>query len=73
MGYYKEQQLKEEYIEGRSLKENQKDHECHVGTSCICSCGGIEPDQDCPLHGYPHPYKCCICGRFFKIEKEKDQ
>jgi hypothetical protein len=39
-------------------------HICQESRSCSCSIQGLEPDEDCPLHGYPWPPKCGICGRF---------
>jgi hypothetical protein len=41
-------------------------HKCQEGRSCCCSITALEPDDDCPLHGYPWPPRCEICGRFMK-------
>jgi hypothetical protein len=45
-------------------------HDCAEGTGCICSTSALEPEQDCPVHGYPFPPRCHICGRFMKWEKQ---
>ena len=44
-----------------------KDHECKEDRSCICSPTALEPDEDCPVHGYPpFPRKCVVCGKYLK-------
>jgi hypothetical protein len=44
-------------------------HKCQEGRSCCCSITALEPDDDCPLHGYPFPPRCEICGRYMKWPK----
>lgn len=44
-------------------------HECREGQTCICNVSALEPNEDCPIHGYPYPNKCEICGRFIKTKK----
>jgi len=39
-------------------------HECHPRVGCSCSSVGLEPDDDCPMHGHPWPPRCEVCGRF---------
>ena len=34
--------------------------------TCKCSMTALEPNEDCPIHGYPRPPKCEICGQFVK-------
>lgn len=41
-----------------------KPHECRRPRTCCCSIQGLEPDEDCPIHGWPWPPKCEECGRF---------
>jgi hypothetical protein len=40
-------------------------HVCSPDMGCICSLQALEPDEDCPKHGYPFPPRCA-CGRFVK-------
>jgi CO dehydrogenase/acetyl-CoA synthase beta subunit len=40
-------------------------HDCHEDYSCSCSAQGVEPNEDCCMHGSgPWPPRCCLCGRF---------
>lgn len=40
-------------------------HACKEQDWCCCSPTGLEPDEDCPVHGPgPWPPRCCICGHF---------
>jgi hypothetical protein len=48
-----------------------REHVCEEATGCICYGYRLEPDEDCPTHGYPYPYRCGTCGRFFKKQKTK--
>lgn len=43
-----------------------KDHVCKEATHCMCSLLADEPDEDCPMHGFPYPPRCAECGRFLK-------
>jgi len=42
-----------------------KEHTCKEYMGCACSMEGLEPDENCPVHGYPWPPRC-ECGRFVK-------
>ena len=44
-------------------------HKCQEGITCRCSSTACEPNDDCPLHGYPWPPRCGDCGRFMKHPK----
>jgi len=33
---------------------------------CSCSVIGLEPDEDCDIHGYRDPMICPNCGQFRK-------
>ena len=35
---------------------------------CRCNVVGLEPNEDCPIHGYPNPMVCPYCGQFFRNE-----
>lgn len=49
-----------------------ENHLCFFDMSCICYTLALEPDENCPIHGYPsYSNKCSECGRFFKKENEK--
>lgn len=50
-----------------------KDHECTNLGSCLCSRSSLEPNEDCPIHGYPDPRRCTICGRYFKVRSMIEQ
>lgn len=44
-----------------------KQHTCKESKTCSCSVIGLEPDEECPVHGYgEYPPRCEICGRFIK-------
>lgn len=45
-----------------------KKHICKELTYCICSSLALEPDENCPIHGYVIKSRC-RCGRFVKEEK----
>lgn len=41
-------------------------HECRPSRTCSCNIvTGLEPSEDCPVHGWGpcHP-QCIVCGRF---------
>lgn len=42
------------------------DHVHYEGKSCICYQLAEEPDEQCPVHGYPSYKKCSQCGQFMK-------
>jgi len=44
----------------------KKKHKCQEGITCRCSSTACEPNDDCPIHGYPWPPRCEICGKFMK-------
>lgn len=49
-----------------------KPHECHEDNSCCCSMQALEPDEECPVHGFGEwPPRCGICGRFIKRTYEQ--
>ncbi len=41
-------------------------HICSQSRVCTCYILGLEPDEQCPQHGYPWPPRCDQCGRFIK-------
>lgn len=43
-----------------------KKHKCKEGESCCCYILGLEPNDNCPIHGDPWPPRCGACGRFMK-------
>ena len=43
-----------------------KKHQCTLSKSCVCYMLALEPDEDCPKHGFPWPPRCQDCGRFMK-------
>ena len=44
-----------------------KNHKCFHEKYCSCSIVGLEPDEECEIHGYNNKTKKCdICGRFFR-------
>ena len=48
-----------------------KNHKCIESTTCKCSLLALEPADDCPIHGWPWPYRCEICGRFISYKECK--
>lgn len=44
---------------------NTPTHGCKEDMTCICYTLALEPDDRCPMHGYPWPPRC-RCGRFVK-------
>lgn len=49
-----------------------KPHECKPDGTCRCYILGLEPNEDCPVHGHPWPPRCGECGRLLpwpKIEE----
>ena len=46
-------------------------HTCKESNSCCCSLAALEPDEDCPVHGWPWPPRCETCGRFLSTENRK--
>src|SRR3972149_5732025 len=43
-------------------------HECKQDRTCCCYPLALEPNDDCPQHGYPIPR--CACGRFIARRDE---
>jgi len=43
-------------------------HKCKKRPDAFCFCcpSGLEPNDDCPMHGNPWPPRCVECGRFMK-------
>lgn len=39
-------------------------HVCAKSDACICYLLATEPNDRCPIHGYPWPRRCGTCGRF---------
>ena len=44
-----------------------KQHEHKRPAMCSCDIQGLEPDEECPVHGYGEfPPRCEMCGQFMK-------
>lgn len=44
-----------------------KDKHIHKKSDvCTCSLLAMEPDEQCPIHGYPWPPRCAECGQYMK-------
>ncbi len=43
-----------------------KKHICKESTTCRCYQLALEPNENCPIHGYPYPPRCGECGKFIK-------
>ena len=42
-------------------------HVCRESTTCTCYQLALEPDEECPVHGWgEYPPRCGTCGRFLK-------
>ncbi len=49
-------------------------HVCKIAHYCMCSVVGLEPSQDCPIHGEGQwPPQCITCGRFMKAETRETE
>jgi len=50
-------------------------HECHESRTCSCYILGLEPDEDCPIHGGGKwPPRCEVCGKFVSRKQQmKDE
>jgi len=48
------------------MKKNKpKNHKCVESTTCCCDIQKLEPNENCPIHGYGQwPPRCEICGQF---------
>ncbi len=47
-------------------------HVCKRPTACCCSIQGLEPAEDCPIHGSGEwPPRCAICGRLLPWPKRE--
>lgn len=46
-------------------------HKCYESIVCTCYILGLDPDEQCPLHGYSYPPRCVECGRFIKTVEMK--
>jgi hypothetical protein len=52
-------------------KKSGKPHVCREGATCTCNTQALEPDENCPVHGFgPYPPRCVECGRFMKRGEE---
>ena len=47
------------------------EHECKPLIYCTCRIDGLEPNEDCSIHGIPKQPRCS-CGKFVKKEKDND-
>lgn len=52
-------------------RDGMKPHVCQYPRGCRCSVVGLEPEDDCPTHGWPER-RCDICGRFLPYPKQAD-
>ena len=43
-----------------------KQHTHKESRECCCDFQGLEPDEQCPLHGHPWPPRCEKCGQLMK-------
>lgn len=41
--------------------------------NCICSISALEPHDNCPIHGYPWPPRCCLCNQFLSWKTMKEE
>lgn len=48
---------------------SRKKHVCKQERTCKCYSQALEPNDNCPIHGYPIPR--CDCGRFVKNNNSK--
>jgi len=40
-------------------------HVCRESKTCACDIQGLEPNEECPVHGAgEYPPRCGTCGRF---------
>lgn len=46
-----------------ALDLKNKKHKCKELKFCTCDLQALEPDEDCPMHGYRRKNRC-RCGRF---------
>lgn len=51
-----------------------KPHTCTISKTCSCSIIALEPDEECPVHGWgpDHP-SCGVCGRFVAKQNLEEQ
>lgn len=48
-------------------EHNPVTHTCIEMDWCRCSSMGLEPNEDCPVHGSGGwPPRCAYCGRFMR-------
>lgn len=50
----------------------KNNHKCKELKYCICSSTALEPDEDCPIHGFGPGIPRCSCGKFVKRKKDKE-
>ena len=48
-------------------------HICAVSRTCSCWSLTLEPSDSCPVHGYPYPPRCGLCGRFISVVLEREE
>ncbi len=58
--------IRSKFLPKRKIMAQVTPHECQVGRSCTCSVAGLEPAEDCPIHGWPGSPRCDRCGRMMK-------
>jgi hypothetical protein len=46
--------------------KGREPHVCRRCRTCTCSIQALEPDEECPAHGWPTRETCYVCGRFMK-------
>lgn len=50
--------------------KSSPDRKHHKPSSCRCSSIALEPNENCPVHGYCLENKCSYCGQFISIKRE---
>lgn len=45
-------------------------HVCAVDRTCCCSMIANEPEEKCPVHGWPES-RCGTCGRWVKLTRHE--
>lgn len=54
--------------EGEDIKVSRHIvHKCEPDDICCCTILALEPDEQCPIHGWPYPRRCRLCGRFMPV------
>lgn len=44
------------------------EHTCNTPRTCTCYMLALEPNENCPVHGFgpPPPLRCEMCGKFIR-------